>query len=96
MRSPKRIPKDWRWRWVVTRSWGRLHRVSKLNLAQAERSNFIPIGAYGFTVCGLSGYLAMPGIFSRMSLERCKHCEKAMKLKHGRGNPFNAGIRDGR
>lgn len=50
------------------------------------------IEGIGKTICGKKGYLRMPGIFSRLELQRCPECCKLMNVPGGKGNPFNAGI----
>lgn len=76
----------WRSRWLVLpRSWDRLHRVACGIVWDDEDMT----GGVGVTVCGLKGYLIMPGIFSRMGLPRCAHCCRIVGVPEGDGAPFN-------
>jgi hypothetical protein len=43
----------------------------------------------GFTVCGLGGFLTMPGILGRLGAPRCKHCCRILSIPDGDGAPFN-------
>jgi hypothetical protein len=72
---------------LVLPSWKVLHRVSEITW---EGEDGEMIEGEGITVCGKSGFLRMPGIFSRMGLERCKRCCQIMKIPNGKGAPFNA------
>lgn len=76
----------WRFRWCVTKSWNRLHRVVSGTL---KRDDFVGF-RFGKTACGLTGDLQMPGVLSRMGLERCAKCCKAAGIPKGRGAPFNS------
>lgn len=91
MSDPLPIPDEhWRSRWLVfPDSWNRLHRV-----AEIKWDNEYMIGGYGTTVCGLGGYLTMPGIISRMSLPRCAHCCRELGIPRGDGAPANEGIEE--
>ena len=84
-------PKPYRYfykRWVVLHSWRRLHRVAEM-VQDWEADGYVPIGGEGITVCGQSGRLAMPGLFSRMGLERCGHCCRGVGIPRGNGVPVN-------
>mgnify|MGYP000853826932 CR=1 FL=1 len=78
---------DWRRRWLVLPSWNRLHRVSEIEWDEEDS----PYGT-GTTLCGLSGHLHIPGIFSRMGLPRCAHCCRLAGVPRGDGAPANHGI----
>lgn len=88
-RKPLPIGDDhWASRWLVLpRSWNRLHRVSEIEWDDGDM-----IRGEGVTVCGRKGYLTMPGVISRMGLERCAHCCKATGVPLGNGAPFNQDI----
>jgi hypothetical protein len=46
--------------------------------------------AEGTTACGrVSGYLAIPGLFSRMGAERCGPCCELTGMPPGKGSPKN-------
>lgn len=82
---PLRINKDhWRSRWLVTRRWTVLHRVSAIEWQDGEM-----IEGPGVTVCGHHAHLRMPGIFSRMGLPRCKVCCRRLGIPAGDGAPYN-------
>jgi hypothetical protein len=38
---------------------------------------------------GLTGWLSIPGLFSRMGKERCKHCCRMTGMPQGTGSPKN-------
>lgn len=79
---------EWRFRWVVTRAYGKLHRVIAVKRRISGRLVKTVSGA---TACGYIGELQMPGILSRLGRERCAHCCHAMKIPLGYGAPFNQG-----
>lgn len=95
---------NWRSRWLHTDGSDFIHRVAeatwgRLPLLDDPSDVFEPNGldgemieAMGTTLCGLSGRLVMPGIFSRMGAIRCPECCKKMGIAEGKGNPFNEGI----
>lgn len=81
--KPKVITTDWPLRWLVLPSWRRLHRVASVTFVDGQ-----PAGV-GYTVCGLRGRLAIPGVFSRLGLPRCAHCCRMVGIPAGNGAPFN-------
>lgn len=81
--------KHWRSRWMYTHEGRVLHRVSSV---QRWWPGEKWIHGDVTMVCGVRGHAYMPGLFSRMGLDRCKKCEKAMGLAHGHGNPWNYGV----
>lgn len=96
---------NWRSRWLHADGSEFIHRVAEATWGHLPDPNdpsdvFEPNGpndeemieAMGKTLCGLSGRMAMPGIFSRMSAPRCPECCKQMGIAEGNGNPFNEGI----
>lgn len=76
---------DWRRRWLVTPSWGALHRIAAIEWHDGER-----LGGPGVAVCGLRAVFQMPGVLSRMGLKRCQRCCARLGLPAGNGAPFNA------
>ena len=83
-----RISDDhWRSRWLVLPGWNRLHRISEIEWEDAEM-----VSGEGVTVCGLRGFMFMPGMVSRLYLERCAHCCRLVGIAPGAGAPFNKGI----
>ena len=68
-------------------------RTSPEQLAEFKRdAQEEKIEGIGKAICGLSGYMHMPGIFSRMGLKRCPECCKLMNIPEGKGCPYNEGI----
>jgi hypothetical protein len=43
----------------------------------------------GRTVCGLTGQLHIPGVFTRMGAQRCRHCCRMTGMPPGQGSPKN-------
>jgi hypothetical protein len=78
--------REWRFRWLVTDSWNRLHRITEGTITREEFVGVIG----GRTLCGLKGDFMMPGILSRMGLRRCGHCCRKARIPCGDGAPFNA------
>ncbi len=72
------------WDWVVTKSYSRLH--APLIWEDPEYHACVDDGQ---TVCGLTGWLSIPGFFSRMGKERCKHCCRMTGMPQGIGSPKN-------
>jgi len=81
----------WRSRWLVFDDWNILHRVAKMSWHEEYGDK---VAGKGMTVCEQEGFLQMPGIFSRMGLDRCPACCKVMLVPEGKGNPFNEGIKE--
>ena len=84
----------WKEAWKVLPSWNRLHRVSRVDVRGHgwgddvdESQEFTSI--LGATCCGIEGHLVMPGIFSRMGLNRCAHCCRIAGVEVGHGIPGN-------
>ncbi len=89
---PLDIQKDnWRSRWLVFDDWNVLHRVAKMTWHEEYGDK---IAGQGMTVCEKEGFIQMPGIYSRMGLDRCPECCKAMGVTPGKGNPYNDGIKE--
>lgn len=80
--------RDWRSRWLVFSEMEALHRVAVMKWEDFDEL----VEGEGKTLCGKSGQLQMPGIFSRMNSPRCEECCKLMGIPHGSGNPYNKGI----
>ncbi len=72
------------WDWVVTRSWNRLHAPAEWD--DPEGDGYDEEGA---TACGRRGWLSIPGLFTRMGAERCKHCCRMTGFPQGVGSPKN-------
>lgn len=84
--TPLAIPDDeWRSRWLQFNPRGRrLHRVAEIVWWDGEM-----IRGDGVAVCGQRGFMAMPGIFSRMDAQRCPRCCRALGIPNGYGAPAN-------
>ena len=80
---------EWPWRWMVTPSWGALHRVRSGRKMRDGR-----IGVIGETVCGVRAALFMPGVLSRVARPRCKRCCRKLGILQGNGAPYNSGIQE--
>jgi hypothetical protein len=88
----------WRWKWMCLEgSWNRLHRISVIKWGIYSDGEFPDmqeerISGLGIAVCGVRGDFHMPGIFSRMGLERCTRCCDLLEIPRGKGAPYNEGI----
>lgn len=71
------------WDWVVTKTSRVLHCPTVWDdpdyLAQVV----------GETACGFRGRLYIPGVFSRMTLDRCERCCIKVEFPSGMGSPKN-------
>jgi hypothetical protein len=91
VRTALPLPDDhWRSRWLVLPGWHRLHRVADIEWDDEDM-----ISGHGTTLCGQTGRLRMPGIFSRLGLPRCAHCCRLAGVPRGDGAPANVGIEEG-
>jgi hypothetical protein len=73
------------WDWVVTRSYNKLHAPLKW-----DDPEYHACVDDGRTVCGLTNRrLYIPGIFTRMGAERCRHCCRMTGMPQGKGSPKN-------
>ena len=51
---------------------------------------YLDWSAEGITACGrVSGYLAIPGLFTRMGAQRCGPCCEVTGMPPGKGSPKN-------
>jgi hypothetical protein len=94
-RLPFRHADTWPWRWLyrLYTSSTTLHRlVSRTKWYRGDDGGTPQ--ADGKTACGLSGQFVMPGILSRMGARRCPACCDAVGVPHGRGAPYNSGVRE--
>lgn len=72
--------------WVHTRD----DKYRKLHAAVGLHPYFDDDTAgFASTLCGRSGWLAVPGVFSRMSTPRCKRCCRLAGIPAGDGSPKN-------
>lgn len=79
-----RVTVEWDWVYTV-RKPGRLH--CPVEWDDPEYHAYVDDGA---TACGIRGELAIPGLFSRMGMERCKKCCRITGFPPGKGSPKNA------
>lgn len=90
--KPLPLPQDnWRSRWLMF--WHKravLHRIAAIEWDPDYQDQMIR--GLGITLCGLSGRLHMPGIFSRMGRKCCSKCCRLMSIPEGYGAPFNRKI----
>lgn len=75
------------WDWVQIDSAGAtiLHAPAII----VGPDDLVPVGGPGWTVCGRSGRLGIPGFGSRMAAPRCKQCCRRLGWPHGVGSPKN-------
>jgi hypothetical protein len=91
--QPLPIPRDhWRSRWLHLGNGRIIHRVASIVWDDNPGPNDSWIEGSGKTLCGKTGHLRMPGLFSRMGAPRCKRCCIAMNIPQGDGAPFNANL----
>lgn len=94
------IPQEhWRSRWLILPESDLLHRVDEIKWGTIDEQGNLEedeemIEGLGKTVCGLDGPMRMPGIFSRMSLQRCPECCNRLNIPQGKGNPYNEDIEE--
>lgn len=75
-----------KWSWVYTAHGKRLHHLAKPeNLERIDDDWW----ASGFASCGLWSTFFLPGIMSRMGLERCARCCDVLGWPRGTGSPKN-------
>ena len=75
---------EWDWVYTASPSGRRLHHVAEWDDPTSDE----PQGD-GRTTCGVRGRLSIPGLLSRMGMERCKRCCDALGWPHGIGSPKN-------
>jgi len=71
------------WNWWYARPYNVLHA------ATVEYDPLYDTAGDGVTACGWRTRLAIPGIFSRMSMRRCAHCCRRLGYPQGVGSPKN-------
>ena len=70
--------------WVHTEFGDRLHAVAELHTKEEDW-----VYGPGRTVCGRTGQLSYPGVFSRLGMPRCAHCCRMLRIPRGDGVPKN-------
>jgi hypothetical protein len=74
------------WDWAYTLRGERLHHLKSLS---------DPLEAYdarrgpAVSTCGVPGIFAVPGLLSRMGMQRCAHCCDRLGIARGLGSPNN-------
>ena len=77
---------EWDWCWLGDRERGeRLHHVVSLE-PDMDRAVY---GGTGTTSCGRRGTVGIAGLLSRLGMERCRQCCKALGYPQGIGAPKN-------
>ena len=71
------------WDWWDTPTGERLHSASVPYDPSYE------VAGNGVTACGRRLWLAIPGIFTRLGLPRCRHCCRKLGYPPGTGSPKN-------
>ena len=74
------------WDWALTATGWVLHHVKHLD--NAERFGDDRQGG-GRMTCGITTWLSVPGMFSRIDGERCKNCSRILGIPPGIGSPKN-------
>lgn len=94
---PDTLPLMQAWK-VLPGTWRRLHRVALVitpdagGMWEGDRWDVHEalIRVIGRTCCGREGLLVMPGVASRLGLERCRHCARIARVSADRrGIPGN-------
>lgn len=89
--------------WLVPPSWGRLHYIPEIDDTDDATSGSSYWETYWddwdrydpdrprelHAVCGLRARFQLPGILSRMGLDRCAHCCDTLGIERGHGAPMN-------
>lgn len=73
------------WDWAYTEHGDRLHHVSTIE----RETDYGQRSVEGVTTCGIATTLFVPGLFSRMGMERCRPCCRKLGLPEGTGSPKN-------
>lgn len=75
------------WTWVTVGNGARLHGIAEDDpIGDALEDE--PFG-HGTTLCGRTGDLNVPGIFTRMGVDRCQRCCDRAGYPTGTGSPKN-------
>lgn len=72
------------WDWIVSGEGSKLHAPEDWVDPQYDAYD-----EHAYTACGRRGWYSIPGVFSRMGLDRCKRCCKARGYPPGKGSPKN-------
>lgn len=77
---------EWNWVEVAGAGNGLLHAVGALSADAAAECDW---GGDGVTECGRHGDLRIPGLFTRMSAQRCDECCEKTGMPRGEQSPKN-------
>jgi hypothetical protein len=72
------------WDWWETTTGRSLHAAADIDIDGAYET-----AGEGRTFCGRTGWLSIPGLFTRMGAKRCGRCCDALGYPHGIGSPKN-------
>lgn len=72
--------------WLVVEDEEHLHAFGR---SEDPAATEVDWGGPGVTVCGLTGWLSIPGLFTRMGETRCSACCEATGMPVGVGSPKN-------
>jgi hypothetical protein len=85
------IPENHGQWWLVTGDWRRLHAIPGESLTVEEMRTSIdtaePLRLRA--VCGQRGWWTLPGVGSRLGLQRCHRCCDGLGITRGCGTPAN-------
>lgn len=75
------------WDWAYTLGPGnRLHHLAEIEYVTDWWQNRSGVG---WSACGVRTEYAVPGMLSRMGMERCAHCCDRLGIPRGTGSPKN-------
>ena len=74
------------WDWVDTPTGERLHHLASLDDPELTDSEWQGTGR---TTCGLRSTFRIPGLMSRMGVDRCARCCDRLGIARGVGSPKN-------
>lgn len=85
--------------WLTTQPrWKRLHAVPADALDRDDEDAVETLCGGPWPVleaaCGGSWPMTMPGLFSRLAMDRCGHCCRKLGIRPGRGTPANEAQRE--
>lgn len=76
---------EWEWAYTVGTA-KRLHHLAEIEYATDWWHFRYGIGR---SACGVRTWYAVPGLLSRLGLERCAHCCDRLGIPRGTGSPKN-------
>lgn len=75
------------WDWVYTATGDRLHHCAEV--LDDTDAGLAGVNAVGRTTCGIQGRFFIPGMLSRMGMDRCARCCDRLGWPRGTGSPKN-------